>query len=93
MVRDGPGQRTGAVGTAVTDGFRVLAVTYTDGDGVSAPSVLRTLPLARAGRVGTPPLFTWPTWEQPTFHRFRKLGFGLVQAALRELPDAPRPPP
>jgi hypothetical protein len=94
VVRDGPAQREGPVGTAVTDGFRVLAVTYAGGAGKGGgPGVLRALPQARAGRVALPPLFTWPTWEQPTFHRFRKLAFALVQETLQAMPDSPRPPP
>jgi len=93
VVRDGPAQRAGPVGTAVTEGFRVLAVTFTNGDGTGRPAVGKVLPPARGGRVPAPPLFTWAPWEAPTFHRFRKLGFEIVQRALRELPDAPRPPP
>jgi len=91
VVRDAAGQRTGGVGTAVTDGFRLLvAIGAAGGDGTAKP---RTLPAIRDGQVAAPPLFAWPTWETPTFHRFRKLGFATVQAALRALPDAPRPPP
>jgi hypothetical protein len=91
VVRDAAGQRTGAVGTAVTDGLRLLvAIGAAGGDGTAPP---RTLPASLDGQVAAPPLFAWPTWETPTFHRFRKLGFATVQAALRALPDAPRPPP
>jgi hypothetical protein len=95
VIRDGPGPARDAVGTHATDGFRVLAVTFRPGaaGAPGAPEVRRTLPAARAGRIPLPPLFTWPTWEEPTFHRFRKLGFDLVRRALAELPDGPRPPP
>jgi hypothetical protein len=99
VARDGPAQRSGPVGTVVTDGFRVVLAA-----GAAAPQAgrvvatdpgrpARTLPARRGGRIALPPLFTWPTWEQPAFHRFRKLSFGLVQAALRELPDEPRMTP
>jgi hypothetical protein len=94
VIRDAPGQRQGPVGTHPTDGVRVLAITYRAAEGAAgSPEVLRTLPAARRGRIGLPPLFTWKTWEVPTFHRFRKLGFERVRRALGELPDAPRPPP
>ena len=103
VVSDAPGQRSGEVGTAVTSGFRVLVAIGASGAGPAAtaggptvayrPLAARTLPALRDGRIERPPLFAWPTWEAPTFHRFRKLGFARVQAELRALPDAPRPPP
>jgi len=87
VVRDAPGQRDGPVGTEVTPGFRVLLAA---GKPDARGEAVRTLPRARGGRVPLPPLFAWPTWEEPTFHRHRKLSFGLVQAFLRELPEQPR---
>jgi len=90
VVRDAPGQTSGAVGTAVTEGFRVLLATW--GPGAAGARPRRTLPAARSGRIGLPPLFAWSTWEEPTFHGFRKLAYGLVQAALRDIPDEPRMP-
>lgn len=71
----GPGDE---VGTAVTDGVRVLAVA---GDA--------TLPAADGRTIPAPPLYTWPTWEQPTFHSYRKASFDIVRRALADLPDAP----
>lgn len=83
-----------AVGTATTAGFRVLLARL----GTSASPreggarVIATLPAAAGGRIPAAPAFTWPGWEQPTWHRFRKLGFEIVKKGLSTLPEAPRPP-
>lgn len=74
------------VGTAVTDGFRLCLVRFRDG-GAGSLAPLAMLPAAPQGRLPLPPLFTWPTWEQPTFHRVRKQSFDLVKACLHGLPD------
>lgn len=76
------------VGRLTTDGFRVLLVALDD-----AGRVRRSLPAAAEQVVPAPPLFTWPAWEQPTFHTYRKPGFALLKQALAELPDTPRLPP
>ena len=74
------------VGTVVTEGFRLCLVRFrTEGPGPLQPA--GSLPVARDGVLPLPPLFTWPTWEQPTFHRVRKQSFDLVKACLRGLPD------
>ncbi|GLH70554.1 hypothetical protein GETHPA_20870 [Geothrix rubra] len=74
------------VGTAVTEGFRLCLVRFrTDGAGRLQPA--GSLPAAREGVLPLPPLFTWATWEQPTFHRVRKQSFDLVKACLHGLPD------
>ncbi len=67
------------VGTAVTDGVRLLAVA----GGAS-------LPEARGATIPAPPLYTWPTWERPAFHAYRKAAFDSVRRALAAMPDAPR---
>jgi hypothetical protein len=71
-----------AVGTAITAGFRALLVTYR-GEPATGCTPLRTLPKASSAKLPLPPLFTWPAWEQPKFHRFRKPSFTIVQQALR----------
>ena len=84
VVRDAP-TPSGEVGTAVTDGFRLCLVRFRAG-----PKGLRptdSLPRAIKGTLPLPPLFTWPTWEQPAFHRVRKQSFDLVKEGLRQLPD------
>ena len=84
----------GPLGTARTPGFRfVLAALAADklledGNG----TVGLTLPAARRGRIPLPPLFTWPTWQRPTFHRFRKQSYLIYQKALADTPDEPRMP-
>jgi len=90
VVRDAPGRRSGPVGTQVTGGFRLLLATGAAG---ARGDAVRTLPASRAGRIALPPLYTWPTWEQPTFHRHRKQSFDIVKAFLRDLPDRPRMAP
>ena len=74
------------VGTTVTDGFRLCLVRFR----VGTPEALvptGSLPVALEGRLPLPPLFSWPGWEHPTFHRVRKQSFDLVKACLHGLPD------
>ena len=84
----------GPLGTTVTPGFRfVLAALAADKPlGEVLGTVRQTLPAASHGRIPMPPLFPWPTWNQPTFHRFRKQAFTLYQKALADTPDEPRMP-
>ena len=84
VVRD-PVSPSEQVGTLVTDGFRLCLVRFRTGAKGLEPA--DTLPRAVNGTLPLPPIFTWPTWEQPTFHRVRKQGFDLVKDCLRELPD------
>ena len=84
----------GPVGTAIAPGFRLLLAAFSaDKPLWEGGGLLRlTLPAVKNGRIPIPPLFTWPTWEQPTFHRFRKQSFTIYQKALSETPDEPRTP-
>ncbi len=79
-----------AFGTTRTPGFRIVAVRHTQ-PATGAPRVLASLPEARGGAIPMPPPFTWPAWEQPRWHAFRKQGFALLKAALSALPDRPTP--
>ncbi|WP_052571758.1 hypothetical protein [Geothrix fermentans] len=94
VLDDPGGTAPGAGGTTVTPGFRFVLLVL-DADmplGESAGTPRLTLPAARRGRLPLPPLFTWETWKQPTFHRFRKQSFALYQKALADTPDEPRTP-
>jgi hypothetical protein len=74
------------VGTVVTEGFRLCLVRFrAENQGRLVP--LSSLPEAQAGSLPLPPLFTWPTWEGPTYHRFRKQSFDLIKGCLHSLPD------
>jgi hypothetical protein len=74
------------IGTAVTDGFRLCLVKFSaDGSGALHPE--SSLPALREGVLPLPPLFTWPTWERPTFHRVRKQSFDLLKHCLHSLPE------
>ncbi len=79
------------VGLATTAGFRaVLARLAADRSPTAGGArVVATLPAAKGGTLPAPPLFTWPGWEEPTWHRFRKLGFEIVRKGLAALPDRP----
>jgi tetratricopeptide (TPR) repeat protein len=89
-----PGDEYGAV---VTDGLRlvVLRVASTGPLQAGEAKVVASLPAVKEGRLPAPPLFTWPTWIDPTFHGFRKRAFDLVAAGLRDVSDVPAvlPPP
>jgi tetratricopeptide (TPR) repeat protein len=84
----------GPVGTALTPGFRLVFASLNANkplwEGGATSTVQQTLPAAVQGRIPMPPLFTWPTWEQPTFHRFRKQSFGIYQKALADTPNEPK---
>jgi len=74
------------VGTVVTEGFRLCLVRFkAESQGRLVP--VSSLPEAQAGSLPMPPLFTWPTWEQPMYHRFRKQSFDLIKTCLHSLPD------
>lgn len=94
-VLDDPERKVpGPVGTSLVPGFRLLLASFaTDKplwDGPAQPQL--TLPRMKQGLIPMPPLFTWPTWEQPTFHRFRKQSFEIYRKALAATPDEPRKP-
>ena len=73
------------VGTSPTAGFRLLLM-RTRGRAQS-PSPVQILPAPQGNTIPMPPLFSWPSWEQPTFHQVRKQSFKLLQDALKSLPD------
>lgn len=73
------------VGTRATEGFRALLVRYQVGAG---PQTVLPIPIEK-NRIPLPPLFTWSTWQQPSFHVFRKQSFEKVKEALHSLPEAP----
>ena len=74
------------VGTVVTEGFRLALVKFQD-KGPSGLTPTSTLPKLRAGELPLPPLFTWPGWERPTFHRVRKQSFDLLKRCLHSIPE------
>jgi hypothetical protein len=74
------------IGTLVTDGFRFNVVRF-QADGAGALRPMSSLPVARQGLLPLTPLFTWPGWERPTFHRVRKQSFDLLKSCLHSLPD------
>jgi tetratricopeptide (TPR) repeat protein len=78
-----------AVGTTVTEGFRLSLVRFHT-TGPDALRVTASLPEAQAGLLPLTPVYTWPTWETPTFHRVRKESFQLVKHGLLGIPDAGR---
>ncbi|HJV22853.1 MAG TPA: tetratricopeptide repeat protein [Holophagaceae bacterium] len=81
------------VGLATTPGFRILlarlAASASPTQGGAA--ITATLPAAKAGTIPSAPLFAWPGWEEPTWHSFRKLGFGIVKKGIAALPNRPEP--
>lgn len=94
VVQEDADQIQGAVGTQITEGFRLWVAAY-EADEAFRPrteNLLFTLPQAQKNRIPLPPPFTWKTWEHPTFHTFRKQSFPLVQEALRKIPDTPQIP-
>jgi hypothetical protein len=75
--------------SALTEGFRAsLARVRKTSEG--PPQVIEALPTAGKNGIGIPPLFTWPTWDQPRWHAFRKKAFTAVQEAFAALPAQPK---
>lgn len=74
-----------------TPGFRACLVRLRQDTPSAPPAAVETLPALRTGTVPLPPLFTWPTWNQPRWHTFRKKAFGAVREAFAALPDHPKP--
>lgn len=92
VIDDPERKRPGPVGISATPGFRlVLAAFAADRPLWEGGARFRfSLPAAQGPRIPRPPLFTWPTWEQPSFHRYRKRSFPIYQKALADTPDEPR---
>jgi len=79
-------------GAPVTDGFRLVLVAYKGDAFAGKASILATMPAASAsGAIGMPPLFSWKTWEESTWHSFRKQAYDIYAAALAGIPDEPAP--
>ncbi len=91
VIDDPERKASGPVGTAITPGFRLVFAAFTADKplGEGGGTLRLTLPATEHDSIPMPPLFTWPTWEQPTFHRFRKQSFAIYQKALADTPDEP----
>lgn len=80
-----------------TEGFRLAVAAFTPAGGDDIVSrdgkVLDLLPPRDAdGLISDLPLYTWKTWEVPTYHCFEKRSYGIFQETLHRLPDTPAPP-
>lgn len=76
------------LGTVITEGFRILVVRFNE-NSKPEKQVLEALPAAKGMVIPSPPLFTWPSWDQPRWHAFRKQSFDVLKNALASLPDTP----
>ncbi len=85
VVEDGA-DITGGVGTATTEGFRIYAALVERRGG----RVLDTLP-PRDGagwlNPSIPALYSWPRWEEPTWHSRPKRSYFILRDRLAALPD------
>jgi hypothetical protein len=77
-------------GSTQTEGFRASLVRVRRPSSDGPPQVVDSLPAAGKNGISMPPLFTWPTWEQPRWHAFRKKAFTAVQEAFAALPIQPK---
>jgi hypothetical protein len=80
-----------------TEGFHLAVAAFDrqSGDEIEARDAdeFEVLPAQGAdGLVGDLPLYTWPTWEAPTYHSFPKLSFDIFKEALRTVPGTPAMP-
>lgn len=75
---------------ATTDGFRLMLAAFS-GDAFSSRAFfIRSLPGMKGGQIPLPPLFTWNTWEEPTWHEVRKQSYSIYKDALSKIPDVPK---
>jgi hypothetical protein len=72
-------RRTGPVETSITEGFRFHVVA------LDSDRVVDQLPRGNAY-----PLYTWPGWEQPTYHLRPKRSYEILRRKLREIGTASR---
>lgn len=78
-----------------TDGLRFAVAAFVaepGGDVVQAKegAAVETLPARGAdGRLASLPLFTWETWDLPTFHSQPKRSLDIYREALRSVPETP----
>jgi hypothetical protein len=76
--------------STTTEGFRASLVRARRDTAEGPVRVADTLPAASKKGIGIPPLFTWPTWDQPRWHAFRKKAFTAVREAFAALPAQPK---
>jgi tetratricopeptide (TPR) repeat protein len=88
-------------GVPATDGFRLALVAYR-GDAFAGKATLAaSVPAAKAAAtagaavlpvglplIALPPLFAWNTWEEPTWHAFKKEAYYLYKDALAKIQTA-----
>ncbi|HEY3401415.1 MAG TPA: tetratricopeptide repeat protein [Geothrix sp.] len=77
--------------SVATPGFRASLVRMRRQGPEGPADVVETLPAASRNTIPVPPLFTWPTWEQPRWHAFRKKAFEAIRDAFAALPAQPKP--
>ncbi|MCX7026494.1 MAG: tetratricopeptide repeat protein [Spirochaetes bacterium] len=73
-----------------TDGMRFVLASYSGDAFSSHASFLRSVPGLSKGRIPLPPLFTWSTWEEPTWHQVRKQSYLIYKDALSRTPGFPK---
>ena len=90
VLQDPPDLRGENHTSVPTEGFRASLVRIRR-NGAKAPvEVVDTLPALGPGGIASPPLFSWPTWEKPHWHAFRKKAFEAVREAFAALPIQPK---
>jgi hypothetical protein len=81
------GLAKGPEGVPVTDGFRFVFAAYA-GDAFSSKALQNTiLPPPEKGVVPQPPLFTWKTWEEPSWHSFKKQAYYIYKKGLADIAE------
>ncbi|CAN5900463.1 hypothetical protein BH11GEM1_BH11GEM1_19080 [soil metagenome] len=81
---------TGEIAGARTDGFRFVVESYDPADPRAGAD---HMPHGRSPNLfAAPTLWTWPTWEVPTWHAEVKPLFGAMQRAFAGIPEHPVSP-
>jgi len=73
-----------------TDGFRLTLMAYSGDAYFSRALFIRSLPGLKGGEIPLSPLFSWKTWENPTWHQVKKQSYTIYKDALAKIPDRPK---
>src|SRR5205085_11056615 len=81
------GGKAGEVAGVPTDGFRFVVQSY---DPATPASSGDKMPNGKTpSAFGAPPLWSWPTWDEPRWYPELKPQFETMRRVFAEIPNAP----
>jgi hypothetical protein len=73
-----------------TVGFRFVVESFAPGASPDAAMSGDRLPRGTDAPFGPPPVWSWPTWEQPRWYAERKPAFEAMRETFERIPERPR---